>query len=391
MSGQVNRALLLLISLTTESLAATRYAKVGGTGDCTSWASACSLTSAISGAVDGDQVWVKAGTYGPIDLLNGVKIVGGFAGTETLVTQSNSTINVTILDGNGARCATNINAAPTTSPAYLRGFVLRNGRGDGGDEAGAVYLENSAAHFVQCIFEDNSAMHMGGAVSMKGAGSPQFYNCIFRRNGQSASLSPLDTKGGGAIFVRDGSPRFVNCLFDNNQAGEGGAVIVADGFPTFVNCTFVKNVSTVGRGGAVFDPDGRVDMKNCIVWSNRRALNGANVADQFYTGSGGTTVATHSNVEGSWTGSNNISADPLFANAEQENYQLTAGSPCKNTGDPNNSSAVAPDSVDFDWDGDTNEQVAKDLGQLPRLRLGRVDMGAYELFNDTPPGGGGDP
>jgi len=32
-----------------------------------------------------------------------------------------------------------------------------------------------------------------------------------------------------------------------------------------------------------------------------------------------------------------------------------------------------------------------DLKLLSRVRLGRVDMGAYELFADDPPPGGGDP
>lgn len=380
-------SLLFCACYVGEAFGATRYAKVGGTGTtCGSWATACNLTTAISlaDATTGDQVWVLAGTYEPITLKNGVKIIGGFSSAATSVTQSYPAVNPTIIDGGlSAPCATNVNTAPSALPAYLRGFTLRNGRDGGTDEGGALYFEQSNAQVVNCIIEDNSAAHMGGAVSMRGTGSPQFVNCIFRRNGQSASTNPGDTKGGGAIFLRDGTPQFVNCLFDNNQAGEGGAIIVAEGFPTFINCTFVNNKTTVGRGGAIYDPDGRVTLKNCILWSNQRVLQGQSSADQILSGSGGTTLASYSNVEGGWIGSGNINADPLFSS--QVSYYLTASSPCKNTGDPSTTTPVAPDTVDIDWDANFNEQIPVDLMPSTRIRLGRVDMGAYELYSDTPP------
>lgn len=381
-----------------EASAVIRYVKASGTGGapCNSWANACNLANGLAAAdaSSSDQVWVQAGTYGPIELKNGVKVIGGFAGTESLITQSNPAVNVTLIDGaEGGPCATNMNITLSDLPAMLRGFTLRNGRDGGTDEGGAIYLENSNAQIVDCILEDNSATHVGGAVTIRGTGSPQFVNCVFRRNGKS-STNPLDTKGGGAVFLRNGTPQFVNCLFDDNRAGQGGAVIIADGFVTFVNCTFVRNKSTDGAGGAIYDPEGRATLKNCILWSNKRVVFDAatqqevEYPDQIRSGSGGTSLALFSNVEGNWVGSNNVSIDPLFVNAAQGNFQLGLDSPCKNTGDTN---AVAADTVDLDWDSQINEPNPKDLGKLPRIRLGAVDMGAYEIFSDTPPGGGGDP
>jgi hypothetical protein len=88
-------------------------------------------------------------------------------------------------------------------------------------------------------------------------------------------------------------------------------------------------------------------------------------------------------AEGGWTaGSNNINVDPLFI----ASYALQTTSPCKNAGD---TGAVPLDTFDLDWDTNTIEDIPKDLGLLPRIRLGAVDMGAYELFSDTPPGPGG--
>jgi hypothetical protein len=63
------------------------------------------LNKAIFIANPGDQIWVAAGTYIPIDevrghsfwLKNGVKIYGGFAGTESKLEQRNWVDNETIL------------------------------------------------------------------------------------------------------------------------------------------------------------------------------------------------------------------------------------------------------------------------------------------------------
>ena len=83
-------AVLVLIGAAAAS-GATRYVKVGGVGNCTSWTNACTLTLAVATAQEGDSIWVKKGTHPPIQLLDGVnvRIIGGFAGTESLASQSN--------------------------------------------------------------------------------------------------------------------------------------------------------------------------------------------------------------------------------------------------------------------------------------------------------------
>ena len=96
-----------------------------GAGDCGSWADACTLPDALASAEAGDEVWVMSGIYGPITLKNGVKVIGGFAGTETAASQSNPATNVTIVDGGGTkRC---INSANHSAATLLRGFHIRNG------------------------------------------------------------------------------------------------------------------------------------------------------------------------------------------------------------------------------------------------------------------------
>jgi len=72
---------------TDETDGAVLYVKAGSNGDCSSWAQACELQTALYIAVPGDQIWVAAGTYKPttssnrsasFQLKSGVAIYGGF-------------------------------------------------------------------------------------------------------------------------------------------------------------------------------------------------------------------------------------------------------------------------------------------------------------------------
>jgi hypothetical protein len=182
-----------------------------------------------------------------------------------------------------------------------------------------------------------------------------------------------------AVFVREGTPLFVNCLFHNNKAWEGGVVIVVEGLPTFVNCTMANNQSTIGYGRAIFDPDGRVTLKNCILWGNT-TTRGVGYPDQISRGSGGATLASYSDIQGGWPGTGNINADPQFVNAAAGDYKLQITSPCKNVGE---NAGLPPDSGDLDWDTNTVEPTPKNLARLPRIRLGTVDMGAYEIQTEA--------
>src|SRR5690349_8828972 len=87
------------------------YVRAGASGanSGSSWANAyTSLANALSAASSGDQIWVAAGTYTPTDgsdrtasftLENGVAVYGGFAGTETLLSQRDWNTNITTLSG----------------------------------------------------------------------------------------------------------------------------------------------------------------------------------------------------------------------------------------------------------------------------------------------------
>lgn len=349
-----------------------------GAGDCGSWADACALTDAINSAASGDEVWVRAGVYGPMRLKDGVKIIGGFAGNEISASQSDPVINITTLDGGGThQVVLGLNNPPTT---VLRGFHIRNGyAGEGG---GGMHLQSSSPTVVSCVFEHNQAFFFGAAVYIRSTQygappRPRFLNCEFRHNGEGESRQDVQPFGGGAVFAYQGSSTFVNCLFHHNKAGDGGAIILnRDGFAfaAFINCTFAYNTA-FHNGGAIFDLDGAGTLYNCILWGNVGSL-GPGLDDQIYTGSGGTTEVRYSDVQSGWFfAATNIDANPRFQDVAAGNFNLQFDSPCKDTG----SNAYLPaDEGDLDWDGDTLETVPMDLGLLPRILGTGVDMGAYE-------------
>jgi hypothetical protein len=327
------------------------------------------MSTALAAAGSGDEVWVKSGTYSGVHYIpNAVKVIGGFAGSETAASQSNPAANETILDGGDADRPVWIEDCATST--VLRGFTIANGSDTSFDGGGGMMIKNSSPVIVQCVFRENVASYFGGAVMITGDSNAKFVSCKFHDNGTGSGtgVAPL---GGGAVFAQEGDPTFVNCLFYENKAGDGGAIIIQDGSPTLINCTVAYNEATINMGGGLFDQLGHAVVRNSIFWGNTAPLDG----DQIMNGPGTPTTVTYSDVQGGWTGTGNINADPDFDAPGSGNFDIPGDSPCKDTG----SNALVPaDFGDLDWDANTTELLPKDLGGVTRIIQSTVDMGAYE-------------
>jgi len=279
-----------------------------------SWADAFQdLKVALDAAQPDDSVWVAAGTYLPTTgsdrtasfvQKSGVRLYGGFAGTEADLGQRDWLANPTGLSGDIGISGDSTDNAYTIlymnnpdSMTVLDGFVFRHGIADYAPTdqpavsaykcGGALYMmaaDGWAYALVKnCHFEHNYAYSHGGAVFVNGAGTgsvaPQFVNCSFAHN-----RARLD---GGALYRNGGSwaernPDFGGCRFEGNIAGRrGGGLCYNESERTdwieLDGCTFLSNRSFTSGGGANFNV-GRVTGTNISMKGCRFEGNGSDGA-----------------------------------------------------------------------------------------------------------------
>ena len=205
-------------------------------------------------------------------------------------------------------------------------FTYNNAEDAGG---AIVNAYDSDPEFIRCIFERNSALQ-GGAIVNTQNSSPSLTDCTFRENAAAEDAgaihndddsSPLITScefignravdEGGAIQNDSCQPTFINCIFAGNQATYAGAIRneaenESPCVATFVNCTLTGNRAT--NDVAISSIDSTVTLRNCILWDDEPSE-----IDAYNS----TLTVTYSNVQGGWTGVENIDADPLFIDPGQ--------------------------------------------------------------------------
>lgn len=378
---------------------ATWYVKVTPTGlaDCSSWDNACDLQTAMSLAADGD-VWVQAGTYdltSSLWLKDDVRVIGGFAGTETVASEGDPYLNVTILRGGGGQdpseCGTMelpiVYSKGNSFRAILRGFVLEDGDSEGWEfgtrcGGGAMLIIDGFPRIGECTFRNNFG-RVGGAVGIYNAQRrPLFTHCKFYGNGKKPRVGAPDEDelafAGGAVGLWETAATFHHCLFYDNHAQEGGAIWVSQGTESTLilrNCTVAGNVSASGFGGGISISNTPGFFVNSIVRDNIGSASLPGLAD---IGSSNDNVrARFSNLPGVWPlVDSNIDVDAMFVNAVNGDYRLRSGSPSVDTA---LGGIVGLDVIDLDYDSRTIEHVPFDL-KRERTRVGsEVDMGPFEV------------
>jgi len=227
------------------------YVKPGASGNCSSWAAACELQTALGSAGAGDEVWVAAGTYTPttgtdpnatFTLANGVGVYGGFAGTETARSQRNWTAHVTTLSGNlsgGAHSLHVVTANGTALATVLDGFTVTGGQAPVG-AGGGVYI-NGSLTIANCRIVNNSANY-GGGVFQEGTGRVNVISSLVERNHSGYQ--------GGGLYINGDAALTDTLVLTNTAGGDGGGLTDWAGRTDLTGGMFAAN-SAGNNGGGV--------------------------------------------------------------------------------------------------------------------------------------------
>jgi len=352
-----------------------------GSGDCSSWLNACTLQSALGISVSGDVIWAEAGTYKPtsdpadrnatFQLIDGVALYGGFAGTESLLSQRDPAGPASILsgdiDGNDTQTpiitdlatvagnTTNsyhvvTGATSQASPTLLDGFSITAGYAGSSGIGGGMYNGNqSSPTLTNLTFSGNLAGFGGGLYLW--SNSPVLMNVTFSNN--SAGYY------GGGVEIDGGVPSFTNVTFSGNKAGSYGGAMYAGSQVSLTNVTFSGNSALYG-GGVFNDSYTWLFISNSIFWGNTATSDGAQIAIAR-----GYPSISYSVIEGGYAGTAILTTDPKLGTLGNyggftQTIPLLAGS-----------SAIES--------GDDSACPATDQRGIIRPQGLHCDIGAYEL------------
>lgn len=252
-----------------------------GSNDGSSWANAYTdLQVALNAASPSDELWIAAGTYTQNTTNRDsafqwtaywLSLYGGFAGTETSLSERDIDANKTILSGDiGVK-------------------------GDASDNLTTVLL----------------GFNPGSGDAIPKSGDSTWIDGITIQDGNASDFSDLSDnpayQGGAYVFSENSRyVKFTNCTFTENQSeGKGGALYLTDhnqyAYINFYNCKFTKN--SAGRA-SVADIKGRylgglnVFFVNCLITDNEATETNNRYASVFYFAADGSTVRTNLYIHG---------------------------------------------------------------------------------------------
>jgi len=428
---------MVLILSTSIINAATIYVdhNASGNNDGSTWADAYTIMQdALDASSTGDEIWVAKGVYLPttkvggtsdrtraFQMLEGVSIYGGFAGTEASISEridySYAGANETILSGDfndddvitgsGSTLAISNNAENSyhlfnhpsgytlTATAMLDGFTLKGGNADGSanpwNDGGAIYNQDGQSPTISnCYFIGNEAKDNGACIVNAYSANATITNCSFITN-----LAGVGTTEGGAggIFNYQSSPQITNCLFYGNRVSGGtndlgGAIYNNNASnPTITNSTIVGNYAR--SGGGIYNADNSdATVINCIIWGNTigsgvgtqiRNYTNSNLSLSYSDIEGGIAGGIYSSSGGSTIdGGEVIDSDPKFAGNTLNPghpYSIWGDSPCTDVGS---------DAANSEPDDIRGTGFGRKLSKIDGS-TGTIDMGSYEYrFGSDP-------
>jgi hypothetical protein len=368
-----------------------------------------------------------------------VKIYGGFASTETDLTQRDSTrqTNNTILTGDLGTVEVNTDnayhvviSAGDAGTAELNGFTISGGNANGdlrldifitvnsqhiyNDLGGGIHNKYSSPLLSNITVSDNSATYYGCGI-YNGGSSPVITNVIITGNHDGVAwgggiatfdASPILTNviisgntanSGGGIFNQSAFPLLTNVIISGNQSGRGGGIYSIFSSSILTNVIISGNTANSGGGGGINNEGANPVLTNVVISGNTAAGGGGifnfdcspQIRNSIIQGNssgidGSSPIISYSLVQGlSDAGNGNIdgNTDPEFVSpvaaglSTGGDYHLRLGSPAVNEG--NNTYFDAGSTPDL-------HLITTDLSNNPRIVGGTIDMGAYESQSALP-------
>lgn len=344
--------LLIILCFTICNLAkATDYS--GDITTATTWSGEVFLTGDIN-ISDGGSLTIEAGTT--------VKANGWYA------------INVTgtayiVAEGTVDNPITFTNSDPTNYTTYSEDDESTDGAWHGirftdmDEDADSSKFEYCNFSYAKAVgSSDNN--YYGGAIYVYASSSTQydqlsFTSCCFTNNSGYR---------GGAIYLKYSDASIVNCSFTDNSAGySGGSLYIDHSEISIINCNLINN--SAKYGGGIYNYWSKPYLYNCILRDNTASSSGDQICNAYSTYA---PLVYYSNIEGgntfdATTYKNCIDADPLFTDADNDDYSLQSTSPCINGGDTIDISAYIPET---------------DLLGNTRIYQSYIDIGITEYQED---------
>ncbi len=340
-------ALILVLGIIPfKGYSTVRYVKPGDTSSA--WATQSNvyadLQLALADAQSGDEIWIAAGVYKPtegtdpliaFELVDGVKLYGGFDGSETDLSERNWILNKTILSG------------------------------DIGEEG---IVEDNSYTIVRAVGSEFFPIE-----------APTEINGLIIEKARNYFWDREDGTGGG-LYCEYAALKVNNVIFQNNitRNDGGGAYIDENASVTFGNTMFIDNLAYMGAG--VYNK-GELSCYNCLWYKNEtKNMNGryttsiANQAVDVYTANSSALIVNsifcltnlnsgmYQSVYGEVTQQSNLSSDNLnFVDIIGLDFRLSQLSEAVDAGDNNYQGALTSD-----YSGGN------------RIQNGTIDIGPFE-------------
>lgn len=154
--------------------------------------------------------------------------------------------------------------------------------------AGMTCMGNSEPEILNCAFDENTALNIGGGMYIRSSSSPSVVACTFNNNLQTDN--PLGSGGGVCIYGAGTGggpcyPFFRFCYFVGNTVnGDGGGMSAAyDSHPKLEDCYFALNQAGRSGGGlaCVADADymypSNADISDVTIENNHANEEGGGI------------------------------------------------------------------------------------------------------------------